>query len=192
MSPVEFRVFWLHHRTATLQYGLTCGSQGIRNDRRQGDRSGTVRGYSIYQISLHWLIAALVFVQLVFGESMAEFVEAEEGEPVSAQDGWLAGVHYYFGIAILALVAVRLALRLVNGAPPPPETNGALELLGKVAHLGRSTFFMSQSRSRDCSAIISAIRMAKSMLGQSPSSLASSSCMSPLHSTTSSGARTVF
>ena len=100
-----------------------------------GDRSGTVRGYSIYQISLHWLIAALVFVQLVFGESMAEFVEAaEEGEPVSAQDGWLAGVHYYFGIAILALVAVRLALRLVNGAPPPPETNGALELLGKVAH----------------------------------------------------------
>ena len=82
------------------------------------DRSGAVRGYSVYQIGLHWLIAALVFVQLVFGESMTEFVEAaEEGEPVSALDANLAGVHYYFGIAILALVAVRLALRLRNGAP---------------------------------------------------------------------------
>ena len=99
------------------------------------DRIGAVRGYSTLQIGLHWLIAALVLVQLVFGESMTEFVEAaEEGEPVSALDANLAGVHYYFGIAILALVAVRLALRFGRGAPPAPEASRALELAGRISH----------------------------------------------------------
>lgn len=45
-----------------------------------GDRLDGVRGYSTIQIGLHWLIAALVLVQLVIGESMAAFVEAAEGE----------------------------------------------------------------------------------------------------------------
>ena len=94
-----------------------------------------VRGYSIYQIALHWLIAALVISQLFIGESMAAFVEAaEDDEHVSSLDARLAELHYYFGIAILALVGVRLALRLVNGTPSPPETNGSLELLGRVSH----------------------------------------------------------
>ena len=98
------------------------------------DRSGSVYGYSIWQIGLHWLIAALVFAQLVFGESMTEFVEgAGEGEPASALDTTLANTHY-FGIAILALVAVRLGLRLRNGAPPPPESSGAIELAGRISH----------------------------------------------------------
>lgn len=101
----------------------------------KADRIGAVRGYTVYQIGLHWLIAALVLVQLVFGESMTEFVEAaEEGQPASALDVSLAGVHYYFGIAILVLVAVRLALRLMNGAPPPPESGGAIELAGRISH----------------------------------------------------------
>lgn len=97
---------------------------------------GAVRGYTLYQIGLHWVIAALVFAQLIFGESMTEAIEAaEEGEPISALDGYLASMHYYFGIAILALVVVRLGLRLKNGAPPPPpETNGAIELAGRVSH----------------------------------------------------------
>ena len=99
------------------------------------DRVGAVRGYSIYQIGLHWLIAALVFVQLIFGESMTEFMEAaEEGEPVPALESNLADMHYYFGIAILALVAVRLALRLKNGTPPPPEASSAIEIAGKISH----------------------------------------------------------
>jgi cytochrome b561 len=100
-----------------------------------GDRIGAVRGYSPLQIGLHWLIAALVVVQLVFGESMTEFVEAtEEGEPVSVLDANLAGVHYYFGLAILALVAVRLALRVGRGAPAAPDASHALELAGRISH----------------------------------------------------------
>jgi cytochrome b561 len=100
------------------------------------DQVSRVQGYSIYQIGLHWLIAVLVFAQLIFGEYMTESIEAvEKGEPVSALTGNLAGMHYYFGTAILALVAVRLALRLKNGAPPPPpETSGAIELAGRISH----------------------------------------------------------
>lgn len=99
------------------------------------NRIDAVQGYSVYQIVLHWLIAALVFVQLIFGESMTNVVDAaEEGTPVSAQDATLASVHYYFGIAILGLVAVRLALRLKVGAPPPPDTSKAIELAAKISH----------------------------------------------------------
>ena len=98
-------------------------------------RKGKVRGYSAAQIGLHWLIPALVFVQLIFGESMTEVIEAaEEGKQVSGFDGTMASVHYYFGIAILVLVVLRLALRLKNGAPPPPETNGMLALAGRLSH----------------------------------------------------------
>ena len=99
------------------------------------NRIAAVQGYTVYQIGLHWLIAALVFAQLIFGESMSEAIEAaEEGRTVSALDANLAGMHYYFGIAILALVAVRLALRLRNGVPPPPSSSGAIELAGKISH----------------------------------------------------------
>ena len=99
-------------------------------------QTGGVHGYMIYQIGLHWLIAVLVFAQLIFGESMTEAIEAaEEGEAVSALTGNLANMHYYFGIAILALVAVRLALRLRNGVPPPPpEISGVIELAGRISH----------------------------------------------------------
>jgi cytochrome b561 len=93
-----------------------------------------IRGYSIYQIALHWLIAALVIFQLFFGESMTEFVDAEEGEPVSTLDANLAGLHYYVGISILALVAIRLPLRFWQGAPPPLDTNTAIELAGRISH----------------------------------------------------------
>lgn len=96
----------------------------------------SVQGYTIYQIGLHWLIAVLVFAQLIFGESMTESIDAaEEGEQIDALTGNLADMHYYVGLAILALVVVRLALRLKNGAPPPPpETSGAIELAGRVSH----------------------------------------------------------
>jgi cytochrome b561 len=95
----------------------------------------TARDYSLLQISLHWLIAALVLFQLLFGESMTEFVEArEDGGVAAASDASLASLHYYFGIAILALVALRLVVRLVQGAPPVLDLGPLLELAAKATH----------------------------------------------------------
>jgi cytochrome b561 len=78
----------------------------------------SVSGYTGFQIALHWLIAALVLLQLIFGESIAETIKsAERGTAASTFDQFFAGVHYWVGIAILALVAMRLWIRAVAGAP---------------------------------------------------------------------------
>ncbi|MEI9406688.1 cytochrome b [Mesorhizobium argentiipisi] len=80
----------------------------------------TRRGYSIFHIGLHWLIAALVLFQLFFGESMTAVVDAAEGgQPVSVTDKALGSAHYWVGLAILALVLVRLIVRLASGVPAP-------------------------------------------------------------------------
>ncbi len=75
-------------------------------------------GYSGLQIGLHWLIVVMVAVQLLIGENMTEMVEAaEEGEVASAGDLLWGNVHLWLGVAILAIMLVRLVLRLTQGAP---------------------------------------------------------------------------
>ena len=78
-----------------------------------------MKGYSRTQILLHWLIAALVIFQVVAHESMESVYGARKrGE--AAPDLPLADAHVVCGILIFALA--RLYLRLVRGAPPPPES----------------------------------------------------------------------
>jgi cytochrome b561 len=75
-------------------------------------------GYSATQIVLHWLVAALVVFQLFFGESMGHVMRAERrGTVPDPTDVTLAGLHYWIGLAILALVGVRLLARWRFGAP---------------------------------------------------------------------------
>lgn len=94
-------------------------------------------GYTGPQIGIHWLIVLLVIVQLVVAESMTSMVDAiEEGEQVSSQialGGWL---HYWVGIAILALMLVRLAMRLMLGAPPhAPGSSPAQNFAAAAMHI---------------------------------------------------------
>jgi len=90
------------------------------------------RSYTLGQIILHWAIAALVIWQLVFGEEMEAL---EHPARADATDLFLANTHIWAGIAILALVAVRILLRVVNGAPPPDEPSRVTALLARAAHL---------------------------------------------------------
>ncbi len=94
------------------------------------------QGYSGLQIGLHWLIAALVVFQLVFGESMTSAVDAvAEGTAASTFDMRFASLHYWFGIAILALVGVRLAVRLTRGVPPAHAATAFwTDMLARLAH----------------------------------------------------------
>lgn len=93
-------------------------------------------GYSGLQVLLHWTIAALVFFQLIFGESMTTVRDAaEEGAAVSSSDAALASAHYWIGLAILALVLARLVLRVRRGVPELAETSSALvSFVAKAAH----------------------------------------------------------
>jgi cytochrome b561 len=96
----------------------------------------TKTGYSTLQIALHWGIAAIVAFQLTLGESMTAYVDGiAEGTAVSPYDTNVATLHYYAGISILVLVAIRLGVRLFGGVPDAPDTlNPMFALASRVAH----------------------------------------------------------
>lgn len=53
---------------------------------------------------------------------MTTVVDAtEEGPPVSSADQALGSAHYWVGLVVLVLVALRLGLRFVAGAPKPAD-----------------------------------------------------------------------
>ena len=93
------------------------------------------RGYSRIQIVLHWTIAALVIFQLFVNEAMQHaFADRLDGEPVEDQAGAL--LHIAVGVTVLVLAAIRLAIRLRRGAPPPHEdTPLVLRWLGLATHV---------------------------------------------------------
>ncbi len=88
--------------------------------------------YSLAQILLHWSIAALVIWQLFFSEHPPRM------QPGSAQlSVWTRtweSSHVWLGLAVLALVVVRVALRLAVGAPPPVETHKVQALAAQAVH----------------------------------------------------------
>lgn len=91
-------------------------------------------GYSRAQIRLHWIVAALIVLQFVLHEPIAEAWDAlREGAAVSFNP--LIAAHVFGGLAVLAFALWRLALRARRGAPPPPQAeHPALKLAAKVAH----------------------------------------------------------
>lgn len=81
-------------------------------------------GYSGTQIALHWAIAALIGIQLLFGEAMEEMADAAtSGHPLTGTAALMGDLHIVVGIAILLLVGVRLALKLRRGTPEPSATS---------------------------------------------------------------------
>jgi cytochrome b561 len=103
-------------------------------------RESSVRGYSTLQIGLHWTIAAVILFQLVFGESMTAAVDAvAEGNAASPFDQTMANLHYWAGISVLVLVAIRLIVRLISGAPPHP--NGALSWMAVASNAMHWLFY---------------------------------------------------
>lgn len=83
-----------------------------------GDAQNTpVRGYSLAQIALHWVIAALVVVQLLFNDPIQEAFDNQlDGVTTSAMGGAL--IHVTIGLTILLLACIRLVIRFTRGAPP--------------------------------------------------------------------------
>jgi cytochrome b561 len=83
------------------------------------DRSG----YSGLQIGLHWGVALLILLAWFTAEGAEEAMEA-------AEDGAATGFvpHVAFGLAILALVVLRVIVRLTRGAPAAPGVPGSLQV----------------------------------------------------------------
>ncbi len=85
----------------------------------------TTTGYSGIQIGLHWLVAILIVIAWFTGEGAGEAMEAfEEGATAT---GFVP--HVFLGLAVLALVVLRLLVRLGRGAPAAPGVPGSAAVL---------------------------------------------------------------
>lgn len=91
----------------------------------------STQSYSRTQIGLHWAIAGLILLNYVLSEGMEDAFDATmEGKVVAF--GITPNLHVWVGVAVLGLVVVRFAVRLVQGAPAPMGTAFA----DKVATVG--------------------------------------------------------
>ena len=73
-----------------------------------------VRRYTSTAQTLHWLVAALMFIAVALAWVMVNM-------PTTAPSReWIYTLHKSFGLTILALVAVRLGWRATHPAPPLP------------------------------------------------------------------------
>jgi cytochrome b561 len=94
-------------------------------------------GYSTAQVILHWTVALLVILQVVFREGIEEADRTiGRGEVPDPGLAMQANAHVAFGMLIFILALVRLALRLTRGAPPPPASEPAiLRLVAHAVHM---------------------------------------------------------
>ena len=76
---------------------------------------------------LHWLMALMVIAMLFIGAGMVA--------SISERHEWLLNLHKPLGIAILALVIVRLIVRFSTKTPPlPADLPGWQVLAAKLSH----------------------------------------------------------
>ena len=91
----------------------------IRNDARR---------YGAVAQTLHWLIAAMIFVMFPLGWYMEDL-------PLSQQKLDLYEIHKSLGLTIFTLAVLRLLWRLFNPAPPfPPQMPGWERIAARVTH----------------------------------------------------------
>jgi cytochrome b561 len=91
-------------------------------------------GYEPEQRRLHWIVAALVLLQLTVGISIGGTAPVPENQATLTR---LFAVHGGTGVLIFGLMLVRWQMRSRLGAPPPPKgTPEDLALLARINHLG--------------------------------------------------------
>jgi cytochrome b561 len=105
-----------------------------------GNRIGLAPSYSAQQIALHWIIAALVGIQLTVNDGIELAFDDRMNGDAARTDLWVAA-HIVFGLTVLLLTVWRVALRLQRGAPPPPiDSPLVIRWLGNAAHLALYAF----------------------------------------------------
>lgn len=93
------------------------------------------RGYSVTQIGLHWIVAVLIVVNLIFEDWIkAGWHAIEEGGSPVYDAGALA--HIGVGVAVLVFALWRIALRFTRGVPEAPAGETAVvRMAGHLGHL---------------------------------------------------------
>ncbi len=87
--------------------------------------------YTVTAKALHWLIAALIFIQFPLGWAMGGFSGIQKIQAFN--------IHKSIGLTVLALMAVRLLWRLFHPAPELPRSMPRSERV--LAHLGHAALY---------------------------------------------------
>ena len=86
--------------------------------------------YTAAAKTLHWLIAALIFILFPLAWTMGEFSGVEKFK--------LYNLHKSIGITVLALMALRLLWRALQAPPALPETVPGRERAPPISAISRS------------------------------------------------------
>lgn len=98
--------------------------------------------YSVPQKAIHWVMALLIFFNLIFSDNIEAWDHAMDRGTVTPDIVASANIHAYVGIAVLALALLRLILRLTHGAPAAPSEEPAFfRTASKFAHAGLYLLF---------------------------------------------------
>jgi len=91
--------------------------------------------YDFSQILLHWLIAILIGVNYLLGDAMSDAFKAlvRSGGTGTLDGG--ANAHRLIGMAVIALVLVRIVLRLFRKGPPEAAGPKMMQMAAKLGHL---------------------------------------------------------
>ncbi len=97
--------------------------------------SGLIEIYSPTARAFHWIVVLLIAIQIPIG-----FYMAYRGGDLNIWDSVtnnLYSSHKLIGVIILALVALRLAYRLIKGAPAPePTLEPWQRIVSELTHWG--------------------------------------------------------
>ena len=99
----------------------------------------TVKRYHPALVSLHWLVALLIFATVLFAGE-----EGEGGPALSIGGLPPIGIHMILGMTTLALLSIRLLVRWFTKHPDWASTGTPfLDLIGKLTHFGLYFFTFS-------------------------------------------------
>lgn len=112
----------------------------VSTDSPSAQTASQPKGYHSALVTLHWLVAVLVLVNLYLG-----FFELQPGRGGNFQNERLfVAIHMATGIAILALVVVRFFVRTFPKQPPEASAgNRFLDLLAKFVHYALYFFLLA-------------------------------------------------
>jgi cytochrome b561 len=94
----------------------------------------TPKRYHPALVTLHWLVALFVFIDLYLGYFYIRPLLMTRGGGVRATDPMLK-IHMAVGVAILVLLVIRFVIRIVLKKPAPADAGNAfLNILARVVH----------------------------------------------------------
>jgi len=95
-------------------------------------RERAIKRYNPIAVTLHWLVAILIFATLLFAGE-----EGEGGMAVSIAGLPPIGIHMILGISTLVLLTIRVFVRWFTKRPDWASTGTPfLDLVGKLTHFG--------------------------------------------------------